>query len=309
MPQQPIIVVEIFDAWGIDFMGPFKTSQGFQYILLAVDYVSRWIEAVPTRLADSATVIKFLTSLFSRFGVPKVLISDGGTHFINSQVKKLVQQHGIEHKVATPYHPQTNGLAEVSNREIKIILQKIVKPNRKDWSQALPTALWAYRTAYKTPLGMSPYRLVYGKPCHLPVEIEHKSLWALRSCNLDLVEAGKKRLLDLNELNELRHQAYDNSHIYKEKVKKWHDTHISRKTFEKGQKVWLFDARLKLFPGKLRSKWIGPYIVHQPHENGSVEIMDPDTKAIFRVNGQRLKICVEPSGPLPVATTLHLRDP
>ena len=132
MPMMPIQFCEIFDAWGIDFMGPFVNSQGFEYILLAVDYVSRWIEVVAVRKTDAKAVLKFLTDLISRFGHPKILISDGGSHFVNSQVRNFAKKNGIEHRVSTPYHPQTNGLAEVSNREIKSIIQKIVRPDRKD---------------------------------------------------------------------------------------------------------------------------------------------------------------------------------
>ena len=130
-------------------------------------------------------------------------MSDQGTHFCNRRLTGLLKKHGIVHKVATAYHPQTNGQAEVSNREIKCILEKIVKPHRKDWSTRLVDALWAYRTAYKTPIGMSPFCLVYGKSCHLPVEVEHKAFWAVRECNMGFEKAGAERKLQLVELENL----------------------------------------------------------------------------------------------------------
>ena len=129
--------------------------------------------------------------------------------------------------MATPYHPQTTGQVKLANREIKTILMKVVNSNRKDWSLKLLDSLWAYRTAYKTMLGMSPYHLVYGKACLLPVEIEYKAWWAIKKLNLDMGRAGLKRLLDLIELEELRNDAYFNSKIVKDKLKKWHDQLIA----------------------------------------------------------------------------------
>ncbi|MCI29171.1 protein NYNRIN-like, partial [Trifolium medium] len=127
--------------------------------------------------------------------------------------------YGVRHKVASPYHPQTNGQAEVSNREIKKILEKTVSTSRKDWSTKLDEALWAYQTAFKSPIGLTPFQMVYGKTCHLPVELEHKAYWALKFLNFDPSEAGEKRKLQLHELEEMRTQAYESSKLYKEKVK------------------------------------------------------------------------------------------
>ena len=135
MPLQNIMEVEIFDCWGIDFMGPLPSSYGNIYILVAVDFVSKWVEAIATPKDDARVVIKFLKkNIFSRFGVPRALISDGGTHFCNNQLKKVLKHYNVRHKVATPYHPQTNGQAEISNRELKRILEKTVASSIKDWA-------------------------------------------------------------------------------------------------------------------------------------------------------------------------------
>ncbi|KAL1544413.1 protein NYNRIN-like [Salvia divinorum] len=142
MPQIPVIVCEIFDVWGMDFMGPFPSSYGNLYILVAVDYVLKWIEAKATSTCDAKEVARFFKSnIFARFGVPRAIISDQGTHFFNRMIEALMKKYGVHHRLSSPYHPQANGQAEVSNREIKNILEKTVNPSRKDWSKRLDDAL------------------------------------------------------------------------------------------------------------------------------------------------------------------------
>ncbi|GKB09331.1 reverse transcriptase domain-containing protein [Tanacetum coccineum] len=158
MPQNAIQVCEIFDVWGIDFMGPFPSSRGNKYILVAVDYLSKWVEAKALPTNDARVVVML--------------------------------KYGVTHRLSTAYHPQTSGQVEVSNRSLKRILERTVGENRASWSDKLDDALWASCTAFKTPIGCTPYKLVYGKACHLPIELEHKAYRALKHCNFDLKTTG-----------------------------------------------------------------------------------------------------------------------
>nr|GEV14373.1 reverse transcriptase domain-containing protein [Tanacetum cinerariifolium] len=259
---------------GFDFMGPFPSSQGNRYIFVAVDYLSKWVEvkALPTN--DARVVVKFLKSLFARFGTPRAIISDRRTYFCNDQFAKVMTKYGVTHRLATPYHPQTSGQVEVSN--LKRILERTVGENRASWSDKLDDALWAFHTAFKTPIGCTPYKLT----------------------------AGDHQKLQLNELNELRDQAYENSLIYKERTKKLHDSKIKNRTFNVGDQVLLFNSRLKIFSWKLKTRWSGPFTIAQVFSYGTVELSQLDGPN-FKVNGHRVKHYFGGDIPSKVILDLH----
>nr|GEZ77736.1 reverse transcriptase domain-containing protein [Tanacetum cinerariifolium] len=219
MPQNSIQTYEIFDVWGIDFMGPFPSSRGNKYILVAVDYLSKWVKAKALPTNDARVVCKFLKSLFARFGSPRAIKSD---------------------------------------------------------------------RAYKTPIRCTPYKLVYGKACHLPIELKHKAYWALKQTNFDLAFAGDHRKVQLNELNELHDHAYENSLIYKEKTKRIHDSKIKNRVFNVGDRVLLFNSRLKIFSGKLKTRWSGPFTIVKVFSYGMVELSQANGPN-FKVNGHLFK--------------------
>ncbi|GJZ11494.1 reverse transcriptase domain-containing protein [Tanacetum coccineum] len=201
MPQNSIQVCKIFDVWGIDFMGPFPSSSGNKYILVAVDYLSKWVEAKALPTNDARVICKFLKSLFAQFGAPRAIISDRGTHFCNDQFAKVMLKYEVTHRLSIAYHPQTSG------------------------------------------------------------QVEH--------ANFNLETAGDHRKVKLNELHD---HAYENSLIYKEKTKRIHDSKIKNRVFNVGDQVLLFNSRLKMFSGKLKSRWSRPFTITQVFPCGTVEL-------------------------------------
>ncbi|GJV54702.1 reverse transcriptase domain-containing protein [Tanacetum coccineum] len=275
MPFYNIQVCEIFDIWGIDFMGPFPKSYKFEYILVAVDYVSKWAEAQALPTNEARVVVTFLKKLFCRFGMPKALISDRGTHFCNKIMEKTMKRYGVNHRFSTSYHHQTSGQVENMNKALKRILEKTVKDNPVSGQENLMTLCGLFALPTK----------------HLP------------NCNPDLIAAGEKKMFQLHELDELRHQAYENSRLYKERTKVWHDRKLRmRKEFKQGNKVLLFHSKYKFKQPKLRSRWLGPYVVKHQYPSGYVKLYGKDGKK-FIVNGHRLKLYHEEDNDLREAVT------
>ncbi|XP_076946899.1 uncharacterized protein LOC143618669 [Bidens hawaiensis] len=204
-------------------------------------------------------------------------------------MEKVLARYGVTHRLSTAYLRQRSGQVENANRGVKRILEKIVGKNLKDWSDKLDDALWAFLTAFKTPIETTPFRMVYGKACHLPIELEYRVYWALRSVNLNLTQATKNRYLQIHEVEELRDEAYARLWSYKERTKELHDRKLKRvKYFKCGDQVLIYNSRLKLFPGKLRSRWVGPYTVKAAFPDGAIELVDQEGRA-WKVNGHRLK--------------------
>nr|GEY17034.1 reverse transcriptase domain-containing protein [Tanacetum cinerariifolium] len=258
---------------GIDFMGPFPSSKGNKYILVAVDYLFMWVKAKALPTNDARVVVKFLKSLFSRFGISRAIISDRETHFCNDQFTRvMIKKDGWE--------------------------------NRASWSDKLDDALWAFRTTYKTPIGCTPYKLVYEKSCYLPIELEHRAYLALKHVNFYLNTAGDHRKLQLNELKELHDQAYENSVIYKERTKKLYNSKIKNRIFNVGDQVLLFNFRLKIFSRKLKTHWLGPFTITQVFPYGTIELSQPNGPN-FKVNGHRVKHYFGDDIPFKVVSDLH----
>ncbi|GKD37985.1 reverse transcriptase domain-containing protein [Tanacetum coccineum] len=207
----------------------------------------------------------------------QALISDRGTHLCNFQMERAMKKYEVVHRFSTAYHPQTNDQVENTNRAINRFLKKPLVIIGRIGQTSLTTLFGRFEQLIKTHLGTTPFRLMYGKACNLLVELKHKAYWALKTCNMDLARVGDNMFLQINKLDELRLDAYESSISYQERTKRLHDKIINPTTeYEKGDKVLLFNSRLRLFLEKLKSRWYGPFTVSRTMRNGAIELSDKE---------------------------------
>ncbi|XP_077244859.1 uncharacterized protein LOC143884896 isoform X2 [Tasmannia lanceolata] len=254
-----------FSVWGIDIIGKIspKSSNGHEYILVAIDYFTKWVEAASYAKLTSSSVAKFIrTNIICRYGIPHELISDNGSHF-KKEVISLCEEFKIKHHKSSPYRPQTNGAVEAANKNVKIIISKMSE-TYKDWSNKLPYALWAYRTSIRASTGATPYSLVYGMEAVLPVEIRVPSLRVLTEVKLPENEWADARYKELNVLDEKRLKALYHVQGYQRRIARAFNKKVKIRDLEEGNLV-LKENRAPMFDprGKFKPNWSGPYIVDQ----------------------------------------------
>jgi transposase InsO family protein len=195
IPLKEQVVAEQFEIWVLDFIGPFNLKSNQKaYILVAMDYMTKWVEVEALSNTTEEVVIKFIFKLFVCYRLPREVITDGGSQFTTHRITTILGNYHIKHRVTSPYHPQGNGQVESTNKFLQEILTKIVSKNHHNWEAKLPNALWAYRTTWRNTTGYSPYHLVYGKEPFFPIEFEIKILRMAYEIGLDLTEEHKQRL-------------------------------------------------------------------------------------------------------------------
>jgi hypothetical protein len=297
MPLKPQVHIEPFEKWALDFIGPINPpSKGKQYILVCTDYVTKWVEAKALVRATEQSVVNFLfEEIFVRFGVPREIVTDQGAQFTSKLVQDIADKYKIKHQKSTPYHPQANGQVESTNKTLESIMTKTVQMHRKDWSDKLNEALWAYRITWKNSIGFTPYQLVYGKQVLLPIEFQIHTFKLAVDLGIDLSKAQKERIMQLNQLDEMRQAAIEHNILIQQQRAHWHDKFIKKKQFKVGDWALLFDSKFKNFKAKFTTHWLGPYEVAEVYDNGSVKLQTIDDEASsFTVNGHRLKLYNKP---------------
>jgi hypothetical protein len=288
----PVITVGPFCKWGIDFMtcNP-PSSNGHKYIIVAVDYFTKWVEAMPTfnNTADTATRF-FFNHVISHFGVPLQLVSDHGKHFENEIFVELSSRLGFSHEFASPYYPQSNGQVEAVNKVLKTMLQCTVNKHKTNWHHMLFSALWAYRTTVKTATGFTPFHLVHGVEATLPIECEIPTLRTAIELLPDTAPM-EQRLLNLESLDEDRRSSLQNNEAAKKWSKATFDRHVNLRSFNEGDLVLAYDiAHDTLGHGKFESLWHGPYIIQHCLTKGTYILASPEGHPLKEpVNGLYLK--------------------
>ncbi|MCO5603592.1 hypothetical protein L7F22_057743 [Adiantum nelumboides] len=293
-PQTPILSYGPFEKWGIDAIGSLpRSNSGKLYIIMGVDYMTRWAEATTSARITTKEVAKFVyESICCKFGVPLEILSDRGPGFRNDLVGELMKKLGIEKRHSTPYYPQCNGLVEKVNGMIYKIITKQVVSKPKDWDKHLSTALWTYRTSFRTSLGYTPYHLVFGKEAILPIEMQLASLKILATKNEGTPsDRLKQRILDLERLELDQEMAVEHYATQAEQRRQKFNEGLKDKELNRGMLVLCYDNRFDTRKDKkFMSRWEGPYVIRKKYTNGSYRLQDISGKLHkTRVNGWRLK--------------------
>jgi ribonuclease HI len=296
LPLRPIVVNGPFQQWGLDFIGEINPASSGQHkwILVATDYFTKWIEAVPTRNATHQVVIKFLyENILSRFGCPKRLVADNAAVFKSEALMDMCESMGIQLVHSTPYYPQGNGLAESSNKSLIKIIRKLLEENKKSWDSKLKFSLWADRVTTKKSIGTSPFKLVYGTDAIFPVQLVlpvAKFFQEEQTEQNDMV----RRMLDLVELQQAREQLVDRSEAHQMQIKKTFDRKAKEDSFQIGDWVLKWDAlrQEKGKHGKFDSLWTGPFMITQVQNNNTFILQNLEGDEVFGgpVNGRFLKL-------------------
>lgn len=275
MQDYPILPLEPFQKWGLDFIGPIKPRSkrsGARYILVATDYATKWVEAVALRHNKASSVAKFLYKMMTRFGCPIELVSDQGVHFLNSIIKELTARHMILHKKSSPCHAQANGQTESSNKLIVRIMKVLVSENRSDWEDKLDSVLWAFRTAYKVATGMTPFKLVYGMEAVVPMEYVIPSLRLAIQYHLSPEDSINHRKQELLKLEEDQIYSTYVAEISQKRRQAWMTRQVKFKIFQKGDWVMMYNSKLGPHPGKLKLKYFGPYQIVEELGQGTFRL-------------------------------------
>lgn len=270
MPLLPTFPTQPFERWGLDFIGEVHptSSRSNRYIIVATEYLTKWAEAKAVKKADAATTALFLfENIVTRYGCPKVIVSDQGSHFINDVIDEFMDIFKVKHRKSTPYHPQTNGQTERTNHTLVAILRRTVEDSKRDWDTKLPAALWAYRTSFKVTTRATPFALMYGLEAILPIEYEVQSLRIAVNQRIGMAESLVDQLEWLEEMDEVRRMSVQHNEAIRLRRKALFDKRQKKRIFQVGEWVLLRDDRHKDFLGKFDSLWMGPYIIQEIFEN------------------------------------------
>ena len=291
-PLHPIVVFAPFEKWGIDAVGPLpRTQSGKEFILVATDYMTKWVEATTTSSIKARDVAQFIyCNICTRFGVPLELVSDHGPSFRGEVLACLLERLKIKHRYSTPYYPQANGAVEKVNGILVKNLQKHVTDRIRTWDKFLDDALWAYRISYKSSTGFTPFFLVYGQEALFPIELQVRSNRLLRASLRDEECFMMDRLAQNHILQYSREEVVEHYIQQAWKRKKYYDKKLRKEIFSKGSLVLRYDNRFDNIKGqKMMNRWEGPFVVHDCFDNGSYQLKNlDDTLHELRVNGWRL---------------------